>query len=252
LWTSLSAGQPWARTLSYLGVWGFFVGLAWLGALAVAVRRRDAMSWTLVAAGALSAGGVFVVQLATDPILPFPRYTYPVMWAGLACCGIACARSRTGWVSAAILVLQLPVAGGLWPGTFSIIERWPTLITVESYNNSATILSGTPAYGWIATSPRALAGLCVYLPRENAAGAVHTEQWFRDVARQARFFDERSYPAFESCNAAKAIVDRRFDVNACQEDACPSSLYSIRSCLDQDVLYFSTRNGPIKTRVCLP
>ncbi|HZN81575.1 MAG TPA: hypothetical protein VFC01_18095 [Mycobacterium sp.] len=252
LWTSLTAGQPWARTSSYLGVWGFFVGLAWLGALAVAVRRRDPMSWTLVAAGALSAGGVFLVQLATDPILPFPRYAYPVMWAGLACCGIACARTRTGWVSAAVVVLQLPIAGGLWPGTFSIIEHWPTLITLESYNNSATILSGTPAYGWIATSPRALDDLCVYLPRGNAAGAAHTEMWFRDVARQVRFFDERSYPAFQGCNAARAIVDRRFDVNACQEDVCSPSRYSIRSCLERDVLYFSARIGPTKSRVCLP
>ena len=76
-----SFGDPrqWRDLFPYLGMWIFFVGLAWVGAIWSLRERRDRTSRTLLAVASLSAGGVLVVQFATNPVLPFPRYAYPVI-----------------------------------------------------------------------------------------------------------------------------------------------------------------------------
>ena len=93
---------------------------------------------------------------------------------------------------------------------FLTIRYWPALVTDEAYSSGGTILSGTPVYGWIAASPRALSDLCVYLPRSSAAGVNEAEEWFQDVAAHVTFYDEQAHREFERCPGAKALVDRRF------------------------------------------
>jgi hypothetical protein len=249
-----SFGDPrqWTKIPSYLGMWIFFVGAAWIGAIWSLRERCDTTSRTLLAVASLSAGGVLLVQFATNPDLAFPRYAYPVIWVGLASSAIACGRSRTLWPGVAVLALQLPWITGLWPGTFPTIRYWPALVTDESYSSGGTILSGTPVYGWIAASPRALSDLCVYLPTSSAAGVNEAEEWFQDVAAHVGFYDEQAHREFERCSGAKALVDRRFTVNACETEACDPSRYWIRSCLRQDIRFYSARTGAIQSRVCLP
>jgi hypothetical protein len=249
---SFSDPRQWRKIPAYLGLWIFFMGVAWVGALWSSWERRDRTSRTLFALASLSAGGVILVQFATDPSLPFPRYAYPVIWVGLASSAIACARSRKLWLGAAVLALQLPWITGLWPGTFPTIRYWPALVTDESYSSGGTILSGIPIYGWIAASPRALSDLCVYLPRSSAAGVDQAEKWFQDIAAHVGFYDEQTYREFERCTGAKAIVDRRFTGNSCERETCAPSRYWIRSCLTQDIRFYSNQTGPVESRVCLP
>lgn len=248
---SLEAPEQWRKIPAYLGMWAFFAGFAWIGAVWSSWERRDRTSMTLLALATLSAGGVILVQFATDLSLPFPRYAYPVIWLGLASSAIACARSQRLAIGVAVLGLQLPWITGLWPGTFPTIRYWPALVTDEAYANGGTIMSGAPVYGWIAASPHALSDLCVYLPTSSAAGVDEAEEWFQDVAAHVAFYDEQSYSEFERCPGSHAIVDRRFTVS-CGSEACGSSRYSIRSCLKQDVRFYSSRSGAVYTRICLP
>jgi hypothetical protein len=244
--------QQWKKILSYLGMWTFFAGFAWIGAAWSSWERRDSTSRTLLAAASLSAAGAILVQFATNPGLPFPRYAYPVIWVGLASGAIACARSRKIWSGASVLALQFPLITGLWPGTFPTIRYWPALVTDESYASGGTILSGTPVYGWIAASPRALSDLCVYLPTSSAAGVNEAEEWFQDVAAHVGFYDERARREFESCAGEKAFVDRRFVANPCETEPCDPSRYWIRSCVRQDIRFYSSQTGAVQSRVCLP
>jgi hypothetical protein len=249
---SFSDPRQWKSIPAYLGMWLFFLGFAWIGALWSCWERRDRISRMLVALSSLSAAGVLLVQFATVPGLPFPRYAYPVIWVGLASSAIACARSRKAWLAAAVLALQLPWITGLWPGTFPTIRYWPRLVTGEAYSSGVTVLSGAPNYGWIVMSPRALSDLCVYLPRSNAAGVIQAEDWFRDIAEHVTFFDEQQLGAFEQCPGAKAVVDRRFAVDSCETDRCAPASYRVRSCLKQYIRLYSIHTGEIESRVCLP
>jgi hypothetical protein len=249
---SFSDPRQWRKIPAYLGLWMFFLGFAWIGALWSLWERRDPTSRTLFALASLSAGGVILVQFATDPSLPFPRYAYPVIWVGLASSAIACARSRRRWLCAAVLGLQLPWITGLWPGTFPTIRYWPALVTDEAYSSAGTILSGAPIYGWIAASPRALSDLCVYLPTSSAAGVNQAEEWFQDIAAHVGFYDEQAHREFEGCAGAKAIVNRRFTTSSCESKTCAPSQYWIRSCLRQDIRFFSDQTGAVEARVCLP
>jgi hypothetical protein len=252
LLASIGALQPWQRLPTDLGVWVFLVGLASAGAVWSWWERRDAPSRTLLALCALSAVGSTLVQLATHPTLPFPRYAYPVIWVGLAGSAIACARSHTKWLAPVVLASQLPWITALWPGVFPTVQYWPAQITTESYRSGGTILSGSPVHGWILTSARARARLCVYLPRSNAAGALQAEPWLRAVTEQVTFHDERQLSEFQTCQGARLIFDRRFSVNACELDPCPPSRYRIRSCLREDIRFYSPQFGEVNSRVCLP
>jgi hypothetical protein len=201
--------------------------------------------------GILSVIGVLVVRFATNPEFPFPRYAYPVLWVGLTAAAIACARAKTAWIPAAVLLVQLPLVTGLWPGVLPTLRYWPDAVTTESYANGGTILSGTPAYGWIAVSPRALRDLCVYLPRASAPGANEAILWFTNISRHAGFYDETHADEFDRCSTAKVVVDRRFSVDSCDTE-CNRSLYTIRSCLTQTIEYYSPQLGELKSKVCLP
>ena len=78
------------------------------------------------------------------------------------------------------------------------------------------------------------------------------EEWFQDIAAHVGLYDEQRYSEFERCAGAKAIVDRRFTDKSCERETCASSRYWIRSCLMQDVRFYSNQTGPIESRICLP
>jgi hypothetical protein len=242
---------PLDRLLGFVGVWAFFAGLPALGAAWCWHQRRDRLSLSLMLVAWLSAPAAVVVQLSTDPRLPFARYAYPVIWVGLAAGSLACARTRPRWLAPVVLALQLPLSTALWPGVFRTIALWPSSIALESFQNGGTILSGTPVHGWVAISSKARERLCVFLPRASP-GASQAEPWFRHVATDATFFDASQFSDFEQCTGAKAVFDRRFDIDPCQLHACPSSDYRIRSCLPQHIGFYSPRFGDVQTRVCLP
>lgn len=241
----------WERVLGFVGVWAFFAGLPALGALWCWRERQDRLSLSLLALAWLSAPAAVVVQLSTDPALPFPRYAYPVIWLGLAAGGLACARSRARWLAPVVLAVQVPLSTGLWPGVFGTITLWPPAVVLEAFQNGGTILSGTPVHGWVAMSGPAREQLCVFLPRESP-GTLQAEPWFSAVARHVTFFDATQVGEFQQCTGAKAVFDRRFDVNPCELDACSPSRYRIRSCLPQHIAFYSPRLGDVHTRVCLP
>jgi len=247
---SLNAGA-WRKTPPYLGLWVFFLGVPWLGAAWSWWTRRDAVARTLAMLGILTASGTVAVRLATDIPVEFPRYMYPVLWVGLVAALIACARSRVIWVQGVVLAVQVVMITALWPPTFQTIRIWPSLVTTEAYANGGTILSGAPSYGWIATSPRALQHLCVYLPQAHATGRDQALLWFQNVATRVGFYDETHVSEFDACSGAKVIVDRRFGIDSCDTD-CRPSLYRIRSCIAETVLYYSREYGDLKSRVCLP
>jgi hypothetical protein len=239
------------RMLQLFGVWAFFAGPPALGAVWSWHERKDRLSRSLLAGALLSAPAAVLVQLATDPRLPFPRYAYPVIWVGLAAGGLACARSRARWLAPMVIALQLPLSTGLWPGVFPTIAIWPSPVVLEAFQNGGTILSGTPVHGWVAISGRERERLCVLLPRESP-GALQAEPWFSQVTGHVTFFDASQYAAFQQCTGAKAIFDRRFDVDPCELDACAASRYRVRSCLPQRIAFYSPRLGDVRTRVCLP
>lgn len=239
------------RLLETVGVWAFFAGLPALGAAWCWRERRDRLALSLLAAAVLSAPVAVVVQLSTDPTLPFPRYAYPVIWVGVAASGLACARSQSRWLAPVVLVLQLPLSTALWPGVFPTMAIWPSTIVREAFQNGGTILAGTPVHGWVAISSKARERLCVFLPRESP-GTLQAEPWFAAVARQVTFFDADQVREFQQCTGAKAVFDRRFDVNPCELDPCSPSRYRIRSCLPQHIAFYSPRLGDVQTRVCLP
>ena len=245
--TNPSAGQ----LLAFSSVWAFFAGLPALGAVLGWRERRDRLGLSLMLLAWLSAAGAIVVQLATKPTLPFPRYAYPLIWVGLAGGAIGCALSTKRWLAPLLLVVQLPWATALWPGVFPTIAYWPSHVTLEAFQNGGTILSGVPVHGWVAVSSQAREQLCVYLPRESP-GTAQAQPWFRYVARQVQFFDAPQSSEFQQCPGAKAVFDRRFDVDACALNPCSSSDYRLRSCLPQHVGFYSPRVGDVRTRVCLP
>jgi hypothetical protein len=243
--------ESWRLVPPYLGMWLFFVGAAWLGALWSWWHRRDRIATVLVSAGALSAGGAMLMRLATDPRLEIPRYAFPVLWVGLVAGVLGCGRVKTPWVRGSVVAIQLVLATGLWPGTFGTIRAWPTIVTTEGYANGGTILSGAPTYGWIAVSPRALEKLCVYLPARQATGRDQALLWFQNIAKQVGFYDEDHADEFDTCSGAKVIVDRRFGVDSCNTP-CSRVAYRFRSCIAESILYYSPQYGDLRARVCLP
>lgn len=250
VWSALRDPAQWARLPSYVYLWLFFAGAAWVGASWSAYTTRDKTTWTLWTAATLSLPGVLAVQFLTNPALPFARYAYPVLWAGMAAGLLAAARARTARVAAIVLACQTPWITALWPTTFPTLAAWPSMIRVEAFESAGTILSGVPVYGWMATARRD-PGLCVYIPSIDAAGADHAANWFRDVAPQSGIYDEAGRAAFEACTWPKAVVDRRYVTTPCEADPCPASS-RFQSCIRQRVDYFTTRPGEVRTRVCLP
>jgi hypothetical protein len=251
MWSTLGDPAQWARLPSYLYLWGFFAGAAWIGALWSAWTSRDRTTWTLWAAATLSLPGVLAVQFLTNPVLPFARYTYPVLWAGMAAGLVAVARAQTRRTAVIVLLCQAPWITALWPTLFPTLRVWPAMIRIEAFENAGTILSGVPVHGWLASSPRALRGLCAYVPTQDAAGADHAARWFRDVAPLSGVYDETSRAAFDACSWPKAIVDRRYVTTACDAEPCPASA-RFSSCFRQSVVYFTNRPGEVRSRVCLP
>jgi hypothetical protein len=237
--------------LGFLGVWAFFAALPSVGAAWCWHERRDRLALSLMMAAWLSAPAAVIVQLSTDPRLPFPRYAYPVIWVGLAAGCLACARSRVRWLAPLVLTLQLPLSSALWPGVFRSMSLWPPTIVLEAFENGGTILSGAPVHGWVAISGRTRERLCVFLPRASP-GALQAEPWFTYVARDVTFFDAHQFSEFQRCTGAKAVFDRRFDVDPCELDLCSSYSYRIRSCLPQHIGFYAPRFGDVQTRVCLP
>jgi hypothetical protein len=239
------------RLFGCVVVWAFFVGLPALSAAWCWRERRDRLALSLMMAAWVSAPAAVVVQFATGPALPFPRYAYPVIWIGLAAGSLACARSQTRWLAPVVLALQLPLSTALWTGVFPTITLWPSPIVVEAFQNGGTILSGTPAHGWVVISARARERLCVLLPGESP-GAAQARPWFTYVAKEVAFFDASEVDEFRQCTGAKAIFDRRFDIDTCELHACSPTHYRIRSCLRQHIDFYSPRFGDVQTRVCLP
>jgi hypothetical protein len=239
------------QLVAFASVWAFFAGPAALGAVWGWRERRDRLGLSLMLLAWLSAAGAIAMQLATKPTLPFPRYAYPLIWVGLAGGTIACARSSRRWLVPLLLVVQLPLVTGLWPGLFPTIAYWPSQVTLEAFQNGGTILSGVPVHGWVAVSSRAREQLCVYLPRESP-GALQAQPWFTLVTEEVKFHDAGQFSEFQQCSGAKAVFDRRFDIDACSLDSCSSSDYRLRSCLTQHVGFYSPRFGDVRTRVCLP
>jgi hypothetical protein len=239
------------RLAGFAGVWAFFAGLPALGAVWTWGERRDRWSFSLMALAWLSAPAALMVQMTTDQALPFPRYAYPVIWVGLAAGAMACARSRARWLAPLVLIVQLPLITALWPGVFNTIALWPSTVVLEAFENGGTILSGTPVHGWVAMSGRQRERLCVLVPNASP-GSAQAKPWFNMVAGQVTFFDATQVAEFQQCEGARAIFDRRFDVDPCELDACAPSRYRIRSCLPQHIAFYSPRVGDVRTRVCLP
>lgn len=239
------------RLLETVAVWAFFAGPLAFGAVWCWRERRDRLALSLLAAAALSAPAAILVQLSTDPALPFPRYAYPVIWVGVAAGGLACARSRSRWLAPVVLALHLPLSTALWPGVFPTMSLWPSIVVREAFQNGGTILSGAPVHGWVAMSGGERERLCVYLPRDSP-GALQAEPWFSYVAKEVSFFDAAQTAEFRQCTGAKAVFDRRFDVDPCALDVCTPARYRIRSCLPQHIAFYAPRFGDVQTRVCLP